>query len=56
MINKKGEEKALDNPYKAITSWFDGGNHLNLMLDMKDADNEYVLKPYMNTASKRTVL
>jgi U3 small nucleolar ribonucleoprotein protein IMP4 len=25
-------------------------------LEMKDADNEYVLKPYMNTASKRTVL
>jgi U3 small nucleolar ribonucleoprotein protein IMP4 len=25
-------------------------------LDMKDAENEYVLKPYMNTASKRTVL
>jgi U3 small nucleolar ribonucleoprotein protein IMP4 len=25
-------------------------------LDMKDAENEYVLRPYMNTASKRTVL
>mmetsp|Transcript_1138 Transcript_1138/g.2803 ORF Transcript_1138/g.2803 Transcript_1138/m.2803 type:complete len:302 (-) Transcript_1138:329-1234(-) len=25
-------------------------------LEMKDAENEYVLKPYMNTASKRTVL
>ena len=43
MINKKGEEKALDNPYKAITSWFDGGNHLNLMLDMKDADKVVAL-------------
>jgi magnesium chelatase subunit I len=43
MVNKKGEEKALDNPYKAITSWFDGGNHLNLMLDMKDADKVVAL-------------
>jgi U3 small nucleolar ribonucleoprotein protein IMP4 len=25
-------------------------------LEMKDAENEYVLRPYMNTASKRTVL
>ena len=25
-------------------------------LEMKDAENEYVLKPYMNTAHKRTVL
>ncbi len=25
-------------------------------LEMKDAENEYVLKPYMNTASKRAVL
>jgi magnesium chelatase subunit I len=43
MVNKKGEEKALDNPYKAITSWFDGGNHLNLLLDMKDADKVVTL-------------
>ena len=38
MVNKKGEEKALDNPYKAITGWFDAGNHLDLFLDMKDED------------------
>ena len=43
MINKKGEEKTVDNPYKAITSRFDGGNHLNLMLDMKDADKVVAL-------------
>ena len=43
MVNKKGEEKPLDNPYKAITSWFDGGNHLNLLLDMKDADKVVAL-------------
>jgi magnesium chelatase subunit I len=43
MVNKKGEEKALDNPYKAITAWFDGGNHLNLLMDMKDADKVIAL-------------
>ena len=43
MVNKKGEEKALDNPYKSITTWFDGGNHLNLLLDMKDADKVVAL-------------
>ncbi len=43
MVNKKGEEKALDNPYKAITTWFDGGNHLNLLLDMKDTDKVVAL-------------
>jgi magnesium chelatase subunit I len=32
------EEKEIENPYKAITRWFDGGNHLDLLLDMKDAD------------------
>ncbi|MES2373605.1 MAG: sigma 54-interacting transcriptional regulator [Bacteroidota bacterium] len=32
------EEKEPDNPYKAITKWFDVGNHLDLLLDMKDAD------------------
>jgi magnesium chelatase subunit I len=32
------EEKEPDNPYKAITKWFDAGNHLDLLLDMKDAD------------------
>jgi magnesium chelatase subunit I len=32
------EEKEPESPYKAITRWFDQGNHLDLMLDMKDAD------------------
>lgn len=32
------EEAAPENPYKKITRWFDGGNHLDLLLDMKDAD------------------
>ena len=32
------QEKADDNPYKSITRWFDAGNHLDLFVDMKDAD------------------
>ncbi len=32
------QEKAEENPYKSITRWFDAGNHLDLMVDMTDAD------------------
>ncbi|WP_026770572.1 sigma 54-interacting transcriptional regulator [Asinibacterium sp. OR53] len=32
------EEKEPENPYRAITRWFDAGNHLDLLLDMKDED------------------
>ncbi len=35
---KSVEEKEPENPYKQITRWFDAGNHLDLLLDMKDAD------------------
>ncbi len=35
---KSADEKEAESPYKAITRWFDGGNHLDLLLDMKDAD------------------
>lgn len=36
---KRSQEAAApENPYKKITRWFDGGNHLDLLLDMKDAD------------------
>lgn len=31
----KAEE---ENPYKAITRWFDAGNHVDLFVDMKDAE------------------
>ncbi len=30
--------KEEDNPYKAITRWFDGGNHIDMFVDMKDAE------------------
>ena len=32
------QEKEADSPYKTITRWFDKGNHLDLMVDMKDAE------------------
>ena len=35
---KSVEEKEPENPYKQITRWFDAGNHLDLLVDMKDAD------------------
>jgi len=30
--------KEEENPYKAITRWFDAGNHLDIFVDIKDAD------------------
>jgi magnesium chelatase subunit I len=33
---KSVEEKETENPYKVITRWFDAGNHLDLLMDMKD--------------------
>ncbi|MEP7318791.1 MAG: magnesium chelatase, partial [Panacibacter sp.] len=32
------QDKEEDTPYKTITRWFDKGNHLDLMVDMKDAE------------------
>ena len=32
------QEKDADGPYKTITRWFDKGNHLDLVVDMKDAE------------------
>jgi magnesium chelatase subunit I len=37
------QEKQEENPYKLITRWFDAGNHLDLMIDMKDADKTAAL-------------
>jgi magnesium chelatase subunit I len=31
-------ERENDNPYKAITRWFDAGKHLDLFVDMKDSE------------------
>ncbi|MCW3073797.1 MAG: magnesium chelatase [Flaviaesturariibacter sp.] len=36
---KKGEKpQPVDNPYRSILSWFDKGNHLNLLFGTKDRD------------------
>ena len=32
------QKKEEENPYKSITQWFDKGNHLDLFVDMKDAE------------------
>ena len=35
---KSVDEKEIDNPYKQITRWFDAGNHVDLLMDMKDEE------------------
>jgi magnesium chelatase subunit I len=37
------ETGAEENPYKAITRWFDAGNHLNLFFGIKDEDKVQLL-------------
>jgi magnesium chelatase subunit I len=32
------EEKAEESPYKSITRWFDSGNHVDILVDIKDED------------------
>jgi magnesium chelatase subunit I len=39
---RKGKEP-LENPYKAITKWFDAGHQLDLFLDAKDNDKILLL-------------
>ncbi|MEO7394709.1 MAG: magnesium chelatase, partial [Chitinophagaceae bacterium] len=41
---KRAKESVADeNPYKAITRWFDTGNHLNLFFGIKDEDKIQLL-------------
>lgn len=35
---KSVEEKEIENPYKSITRWFDAGNHLDILVEINDAD------------------
>jgi magnesium chelatase subunit I len=37
-LKKRKQEAAVDNPYKSISSWFDKGNQLTLLMNTKDED------------------
>jgi magnesium chelatase subunit I len=37
------DSKPSENPYALITKWFDNGNHLDLLMDMKDEDKVIAL-------------
>ena len=61
------ENKQSENPYAAITKWFDTGNHLDLLLDMKDEEKILALykvdglfgivkKHFPQAAEKQTAL
>jgi magnesium chelatase subunit I len=62
-LKKKKGKEADENPYKAITRWFDAGNHLNTFLETKDADKIQLLykvdglhalvKKYFKTADEK---
>jgi magnesium chelatase subunit I len=40
---KTRESVVEENPYKAITRWFDAGNQLNISFDLKDDDKIQLL-------------
>jgi len=40
---QSAEAKQPENPYALITKWFDAGNHLDLLLDMKDDEKVIAL-------------
>lgn len=40
---KRRGEPAADNPYKAITSWFDKGNTMSLLMNLKDTEKIQLL-------------
>jgi len=42
-LKKKKGKEAEENPYKAITRWFDGGNKLDVFFETKDADKTQLL-------------
>jgi magnesium chelatase subunit I len=36
---RKGESpQVVDNPYRSVINWFDGGNHINLFFSLSDRD------------------
>lgn len=42
-IKKRRGESAPDNPYKAITGWFDKGNTISLLMNLKDDEKIQLL-------------
>jgi len=61
---KKNKDQVVEeNPYKAITKWFDNGNQLNIFLETKDEDKIQLLykvdglfalvKKYYKTANEK---
>jgi magnesium chelatase subunit I len=61
------ESVVEENPYKAITHWFDGGNQLNVFFGLKDEDKiqllykvdglyGFVKKHYPNASAKENAL
>ena len=60
---RKTADKPTENPYKAIISWFDSGNSLDLFLETKDEDKMQLLykvsglhalvKKYFHTSNEK---
>ena len=64
---KPSQNKETENPYKAITGWFDAGNRLDMLIDARDEDriallyqvpglHALVTKYYHASSEKETAL
>lgn len=64
---KRNKEGGEESPYKKITNWFDGGNHVNMLFHLKDNDrvkllntvdglSDIVLKYYPKATAKHKAL
>jgi magnesium chelatase subunit I len=64
---KRNKEGGEESPYKKITSWFDEGNHVNMLFHLKDTDrvkllntvdglSDIVLKYYPKATGKHKAL
>ncbi|MBX3257664.1 MAG: magnesium chelatase [Chitinophagaceae bacterium] len=40
---RKAQQKENDNPYRAVINWFDSGNSLNVLFNLKDKDKVQLL-------------
>ena len=62
-LKKRKGKEPVENPYKAITGWFDAGNSLDVFLETKDADKVQLMykvnglhalvKKHYNTANEK---
>ena len=65
LVRRNFDAKEIENPYKAITRWFDNGNSINTFFEISDSDKIQLLykveglhalvKKYYKTSDEKQV-